>query len=409
MLDVAIKASCASVWNSIAHKVQKMNIAGKSLAKEIFMSAHYGYFDIGVYKKDGTPDAAKAKEVFDWIKANCKWFNGEDSDALVLEDNRISNNSEDYLDGLDVKYNDDPFGDGVPNNIDFLGKAADAAKPEKIVASFYYDGSETSYDENFFTLSVWEDGTRRDIYNQKRVPRVYDEDEDWYVEADIVRNCDIDTVAFDFSKNSVGLKIADGVLEKCRNKQVEHVTIPASVTEIGDSAFDGCKSLSSIAFGGTMAQWEAVKGKLYLLTGSSVTVVKCADGDWKKPAVLVEDGAVVRCLDKSAESFAIPAGVTAIGDYAFSVCMSLSSVAIPTGVTKIGDSAFWKCTSLSSVAIPASVTKIGEYAFDGCKSLSSIAFGGTMAQWEAVKKDDDWRFGVLSDTVVHCEDGDVEL
>ena len=68
----------------------------------------------------------------------------------------------------------------------------------------------------------------------------------------------------------------------------------------------------------------------------------------------------------------IPKGVTAIGDYAFEDCTSLTSVEIPSSVTEIGNSAFEGCSSLTSIVIPESVTKIEYGAFDGCSSLTSI-------------------------------------
>ena len=45
------------------------------------------------------------------------------------------------------------------------------------------------------------------------------------------------------------------------------------MTEIGGLAFDGCTSLSSVEFYGTVAQWEAVKGSVPAKT------VKCTDGE----------------------------------------------------------------------------------------------------------------------------------
>ena len=92
-------------------------------------------------------------------------------------------------------------------------------------------------------------------------------------------------------------------------------TIPNRVTTIGDSAFWGCESLTSIN---------------------------------------------------------IPNSVTTIGDLAFGGCESLTSINIPNSVTTIGKSAFSKCQSLTSINIPNGVTIIGNYAFNGCKSLTSI-------------------------------------
>ena len=66
----------------------------------------------------------------------------------------------------------------------------------------------------------------------------------------------------------------------------------------------------------------------------------------------------------------IPAGVTSIGDEAFSFCRSLTSVTIPDSVTSIGGSAFYKCDSLTSVTIPGSVRSIGGRAFND--SMTSV-------------------------------------
>ena len=54
-------------------------------------------------------------------------------------------------------------------------------------------------------------------------------------------------------------------------------------------------------------------------------------------------------------SFAIPEGVTSIGEDAFGKCSALTSVTIPDSVTHIGEGAFIFCTSLRSLTVPASV------------------------------------------------------
>jgi len=64
--------------------------------------------------------------------------------------------------------------------------------------------------------------------------------------------------------------------------------------------------------------------------------------------------------------------LTAIPDYAFHECISLTSVTIPDSVTIIDSYAFSGCTSLTSVTIPNSVTIIDSYAFSGCTSLASV-------------------------------------
>ena len=96
---------------------------------------------------------------------------------------------------------------------------------------------------------------------------------------------------------------------------LQSITIPDSVTSIGDWAFSECSSLHSVT---------------------------------------------------------IPDSVTSIGNWTFHRCSSLHSVTIPDSVTSIRDWAFLDCKSLQSVTIPDSVTSIGDGAFNGCESLQSV-------------------------------------
>lgn len=53
----------------------------------------------------------------------------------------------------------------------------------------------------------------------------------------------------------------------------------ASVTEIDRHSFAGCTSLSSVEFGGTMAQWEAVEKGDGWHKDVPAKSVKCSDGE----------------------------------------------------------------------------------------------------------------------------------
>ncbi len=72
------------------------------------------------------------------------------------------------------------------------------------------------------------------------------------------------------------------------------------------------------------------------------------------------------------KSVSLPAGLTSIGNRAFSGCESLTTITIPDSVTSIGSHAFQGCASLTSVIIPYSVTSIKNSAFEGCTSLTSV-------------------------------------
>ncbi len=81
---------------------------------------------------------------------------------------------------------------------------------------------------------------------------------------------------------------------------------------------------------------------------------------------------------KGLTSVVIPSSVINIGESAFMGCSSLQSVTILNNPNRVSLSiiglwAFEGCSSLESVTIPDSVGRIGSWAFEGCRSLSSLA------------------------------------
>lgn len=84
------------------------------------------------------------------------------------------------------------------------------------------------------------------------------------------------------------------------------------------------------------------------------------------------------CGCGSLTSITIPYSVTSIGDFAFPYCIGLTSIDIPKSVTAIGTSAFYYCIGLTSIDIPNSVATIGDEAFADCSGLTSVTLGSSV-------------------------------
>ncbi len=116
------------------------------------------------------------------------------------------------------------------------------------------------------------------------------------------------------------LTIADSAFELC---DMEEVTMPDSVTYIGNRAFEDCEDLKSVK------------------------------------------------LSKN---------LTKIGNYAFYECKKLKSIKLPSKVKDIGISAFYECENLTKINIPAGVTTINNYTFEDCDKLKTITIPETVTR-----------------------------
>ncbi len=173
-------------------------------------------------------------------------------------------------------------------------------------------------------------------------------------------------------------QIADYAMFDCfyASDRLYTVTIPGSVTTIGEYALADMSSGNDHAVQLYLSDGLQQVGECAFI-GLGVTSVTI-------PGTLTEVGEGMFSNCSRLTSVTVEYGVETIGLGAFAGCPELTEVKLPDSVTTIYNNAFWGCESLENIHIPSSVTSIGDMpaqvgamggdygVFEGCTSLEYI-------------------------------------
>ena len=202
----------------------------------------------------------------------------------------------------------------------------------------------------------------------------------------------IGDAAFQFCTNLTSVTISTNIPSIGTNlfyscTSLTNVTIPERVTSIGYEAFWNCTSLTSVTIPNSVtnigdAAFQFCTNLTSVTIGSSVTSAENAFGyctslisvTISNGITTIADSMFLNCT--SLTNVSIPNSVTNIGPGAFYYCTNLTSVTIGSSVTSIAESAFYACSSLTNVTIPNSVSSIGYEAFYDCYGLTGVYFQG---------------------------------
>ncbi len=176
------------------------------------------------------------------------------------------------------------------------------------------------------------------------------------------------------------------------------ITIPESVTIIGDYAFSRCRKLKNVTIPsgaesiGTHAFIGSANHRFAEKGSKAAAALSKADYSFRIPGanydliyIFSEDGEEITGLslytaDTDLTVFRIQEDVTTIGMLAFQSCSGLTEVIFPDSVESIGWRAFYGCGSLTDVIIPESVVKIDDSAFMECPRLCLSVYPDSFAQ-----------------------------
>ncbi len=139
---------------------------------------------------------------------------------------------------------------------------------------------------------------------------------------------------------------------------IDSFYISDAVTYIGPCAFISCLLMEPDAFvvDPNNSNYQVKDGVLYTKDGTSL---------------------LMYLSSKPETAFAVPSGVTHIGDSAFRNAQGLISVTLSEGVTDVDTTAFEWCDALQTVTIAHSVESIGYAAFVNCDAITDVYYEGT--------------------------------
>ena len=144
-------------------------------------------------------------------------------------------------------------------------------------------------------------------------------------------------------------RIAPYAFEDCN--VLKRITIPSTLTGIGEQSFTSCSALESIEVDKSNSTYSSEKGVLFSKDKTSLYVYPS---------------------DKLDETYTIPNSVTYVYSFAFFVNKNIKNITIPENVEAIGKAAFFGCENIERIMIPKNVESIGSAAFSSCRSLKTI-------------------------------------
>lgn len=188
--------------------------------------------------------------------------------------------------------------------------------------------------------------------------------------------------------NNSSLKLESSIFNGCA--QLTHITIPDALSpenfeymsHWAASPFQGCTGLQNITIPNhwtRLPKWFVVDCNNITSFALPASITKIGDFAFYQCQNLthIDASAATHLTEIGKKAFSytalteavVPEGLTTVGDSAFMFCKNITAVTIPNSITYLGEGAFINCTGLTNATLPPTVTSIPKALFSYCRNL----------------------------------------
>jgi hypothetical protein len=206
-----------------------------------------------------------------------------------------------------------------------------------------------------------------------------------YIASNTFKNCPITSITIDAANTTYDTRDnCNAIIHTESNTLIlgfATSTIPASVTDIGESAFEGCQGLTSITIpeGVTYIGGYAFTNCSNLASislpnslrraGYNIIGYTAIEGIVNTPYVFIR---MPKTDPAATGEYTVPNGTEQIAGLAFYECENLTAIHLPASLKIISDDAFWNCSNITEMVIPDNVDTILDYAFDNMTAMTKL-------------------------------------
>ena len=165
-----------------------------------------------------------------------------------------------------------------------------------------------------------------------------------------------ESISYDENNYSV-VRATNGAFQ---NTDITGITLPNSITSLGNSCFKLCNKLTSVKLPDNITSL----GDETFMTCSKLSSINITN-----TLTSLGEFCLAFC---NITKLTLPNSITNLGNNCFQSCENLETITLPQNITNLPAYCFHDCKKLSGITLHEGITSLGESCFEGCSSLTSI-------------------------------------